>query len=118
MARIKQKDLEHLSDSEIREIYLFKEKDLNKLPDSVRNYVIGKDGNNMQRLMRIKSLLQQIMINRFVFSRPLPDHKTIKERSKAYANEVAKEYEDKTQIETDFELGCDWVCDYVRNINK
>ena len=70
MAKIKKEDLQHLSDYHVREIYLLNHNyvdELNRLPEKIKQYVIGNnDNNHTQRLMRVKSLLQQIMIERFL----------------------------------------------------
>ena len=67
MAKIKQTDLESLSDNDVRFIYLLKDDEYDILPPNIKEYVVGDGLNKKQRMMRIKSLLQQIAINRFMF---------------------------------------------------
>lgn len=66
MAKIKQEDLEHLSNDILRQTFV--EENINRLPSPIKEYVLdGRDTFDMRnRLNRVERLVGNIVIKRFI----------------------------------------------------
>lgn len=65
MAKISRKDLEHLSNLEIRRFYI----DRSNLPSPIKEYVDGDPGNHGSRISRVGNILSTIIVDRFINNR-------------------------------------------------